>query len=392
VGVQVGAGANNVVSFNLSQNDISGFGNGGVVFGNAYVVVLQENTIHDNGPSGGINLLVPSGVTNEGENINIIGGALTSKSSSFNPACVSIQGGGEYHFIGVSLDQCGVTGNHLNTELFFSDVHAENPNGSTSSPWVMLGPNCSWCYVEWRGGYIREDYSSSRNDFFEDDSTVSNVNNQFNILSGVMVPAQSVSQLVLVNHACCDQVYVGPVQNGQGGLTFSQMTGGNVNAGLIVGSDFLDVVGRGGVPVGASGHTQLYVDAKTQRWVMNNDNNGVEFIPGSFHQLIIPFAPTIASNGCGGTGASITTNNGPASFTINVGSVPGPTCTFTLPITAGNGWNCTASDLTTTSSAVFLQKQTLSGGATAAVSNFNDVASVSSFAANDVLAVSCFAR
>ena len=143
---------------------------------------------------------------------------------------------------------------------------------------------------------------------------------------------------------------------------------------------------------GRLGASELGVDPTTQRWVMNNGNNGIEFIPGAFHQLITPFAPTIAANGCGGAGASIATNNGPASFTINVGTAPTAACTFTLPITAATGWNCTASDLTTSSTNVFLQKQTATTTKTATISNFNDVAVASHFVAGDILAVSCFAR
>lgn len=395
-GVVIGGSGGGVFD-NFSQNDISGFGNGGLIISsNTYIVMLQENVIHDNGPNGSSNVIVPSGVTQEGENITFLGGLLGNKSSSFSQSCVNLKSSGEYKFNHVSFDQCGVEGNALDVELFFSDSHMENPNGATSNSWVTLGANCSWCMLEWRGGSIREDYSSSRTDFFEDDSTVANVNNQINIESGVMVPAEIMTPktgaLVYINHPCCDAVTVGPVQNGQGGYTFAEMVGGNARSGLAIGTDYLDIMGRGSVPVAASGHTQLYVDSSTQRWVMNNGNNGAEFIPGSFHQLVVPFAPTIAAGGCGGSGASIPTNNGPASFTINVGLAPASTCAFTLPITASNGWNCTASDLTTTSSSVFLQKQTGSSATDAAITNFNDVASVSNFVAGDVLAVSCLAR
>src|SRR4029077_15390595 len=191
-----------------------------------------------------------------------------------------------------------------------------------------------------------------------DNSTVSNVNNQISITSGVMVPAQQTPQLVLINHSCCDQVSVGPIQNGQGGFQFTSMVGGTPIASIAISSvNGIEIYKANGI-IGRTGASELGVDPAKERWVMNNGNNGTEFIPGSFRQLIVPFAPTIGTNGCGGSGANISTNNGSASFTINVGSAPTAACTFTLPIPAATGWNCTASDLTTNSTTVFVQKQT----------------------------------
>jgi hypothetical protein len=207
-----------------------------------------------------------------------------------------------------------------------------------------------------------------------------------------MVPSEYVPQLVLVNHPCCDEVSVGPIQNGQGGFTFTSMVGGTPIASIAISTlNGIEIYKANGI-TGRTGASELGVDPITQRWVMNNGNSGTEFIPGSFNQLITPFAPTIAANGCGGTGASIASNNGPASFSINLGTAPGKACTFTLPITASTGWNCTASDLTTSSTGVFLQKQTATTNTTATITNFNDVAVASNFVAEDTLAVSCFAR
>lgn len=395
IGALIG-GSNNGIFDNFSHNDISGFGNGGIVFGNSvYIAVFQENVIHDNGPGGSNNVVVPvpSGLAYFGENITFIGGVMGNKSNVFNPACVNIQRGTDMHFIAVSLDHCGVTANSLNVQLYFNDDHVESALAPSPLPFFTLGPYCSFCYLGWRGGYIRENtQSSGRVAFFEDDSTVKDVNNQISITSGVFTPAQNVPQLVLINHACCDEVSVGPIQNGQGGYTFGAMVGGtpigSISLSAINGIEIYKTVGITGRP----GASELGVDPTTQRWVMNNGNAGTEFIPGSFHQLIMPFAPTIAATGCGGSGASISTNNGPASFTVNVGASPSAKCTITLPIAAATGWNCTASDLTTSSTNVFLEKQTGTTTTTATITNFNDVAVASNFVAGDTLSVSCLAR
>lgn len=107
--------------------------------------------------------------------------------------------------------------------------------------------------------------------------------------------------------------------------------------------------------------------------------------------LISTTAPTIAAGGCGGAAASIATNNGTAAFSVNVGTTPTTACTITMP-TAANGWNCFATDITTNSTTVFLQKQTATGATSVTITNFNDVAVGANFTASDILQVSCFAR
>jgi hypothetical protein len=107
--------------------------------------------------------------------------------------------------------------------------------------------------------------------------------------------------------------------------------------------------------------------------------------------LISNTAPTIAGAGCGGSAASIATNNGTAAFSVGVGTAPTTACTVTLP-TATNGWNCYATDITTNSTTVFLQKQSGGSASTAIITNYNDVAVAANFTANDVLQMSCFAR
>jgi hypothetical protein len=102
-------------------------------------------------------------------------------------------------------------------------------------------------------------------------------------------------------------------------------------------------------------------------------------------------APTIAGAGCGGSGASIASNNGTASFTINTGTAPTAAgCTVTLP-TATTGWNCQATDITTNSTGVFLVKQTGGSTTTAILQNFSDVAVATAPTANDIYRVQCMA-
>lgn len=117
---------------------------------------------------------------------------------------------------------------------------------------------------------------------------------------------------------------------------------------------------------------------------------GVGIIPPT-NVLISPTAPTIAAAGCGGAAASITVNNGTAAFKIGVGTTPGSACTFTMP-TATTGWNCFATDITTNSTSVFLQKQTGAESTTSVtITNFSDVAVATAFVASDVLKVACTA-
>lgn len=69
-------------------------------------------------------------------------------------------------------------------------------------------------------------------------------------------------------------------------------------------------------------------------------------------------APTIATGGCGGSGATISNAGGNVVFDINVGT--GPTaagCTLTFPSNT-IGWVVSCNDQTTQSATVFVQKQT----------------------------------
>lgn len=109
--------------------------------------------------------------------------------------------------------------------------------------------------------------------------------------------------------------------------------------------------------------------------------------------LVSPTAPTIAAGGCGGAAASISNSNGTAAFEVNVGTTPTSACTITMP-TAAHKWICTATDLTTNSTSVFLQKQSPVGSQTTTqivITNFSDVAAATAFVASDIMGVSCHA-
>jgi hypothetical protein len=109
------------------------------------------------------------------------------------------------------------------------------------------------------------------------------------------------------------------------------------------------------------------------------------------HLLISPTAPTIAGGGCGGSSAAISINNGTAAFTINVATAPTTACTVTMPA-ATNDWVCSAIDVTTNSTTVFLQKLSATASTSITITNYSDVAVASNFTANDKIKVSCFAE
>lgn len=106
--------------------------------------------------------------------------------------------------------------------------------------------------------------------------------------------------------------------------------------------------------------------------------------------LISGAAPTISSGF--GTSPSVTTNNGTAAFTINVGTGgTASTGVIGLP-TAANGWNCFAFDTThPNTGGGFYTKQTAGGPSTATLTGYSSSAQAA-WLANDILSVSCFAR
>lgn len=100
--------------------------------------------------------------------------------------------------------------------------------------------------------------------------------------------------------------------------------------------------------------------------------------------------PTISSGF--GTSPSIASNNGPLSFSVNVGGGGAASSGVIGLPTATTGWNCDCSDVTTASSTVFLCKQTATATGTATIGNFNTAGAAAAWVANDILTVKCTAR
>lgn len=100
-------------------------------------------------------------------------------------------------------------------------------------------------------------------------------------------------------------------------------------------------------------------------------------------------APSISSGF--GTGATIPTSNGAASFLVNVGT-GGAASSGVIGLPAAvNGWNCYATDITTKSASVFLTKQTAFTANSATLTNYNTSAAATAWGASDILHVVCFA-
>jgi len=101
-------------------------------------------------------------------------------------------------------------------------------------------------------------------------------------------------------------------------------------------------------------------------------------------------APSIAS-GFAASGSTISTPGGTFHFSVTVGSTtPGSTGTLTMP-TAPTGWDCTANDITTTSTSVFLTKQTGGSATTVVLTNYSNLSVATAWAGGDVINVKCMA-
>jgi hypothetical protein len=98
-------------------------------------------------------------------------------------------------------------------------------------------------------------------------------------------------------------------------------------------------------------------------------------------------APTISS-GFGGT-PSVTANNGPSSFEVNVGTGGAASSGVVGLPTATNGWDCSGVDITTQSSSVFLTKQTASATNSATFTNYNTAGAATAWVGSDKLRISC---
>ena len=108
------------------------------------------------------------------------------------------------------------------------------------------------------------------------------------------------------------------------------------------------------------------------------------------HVWISNTAPTVSAAGCGGSAASITSNNGTAAFKVNVGTSNTGTCTITMPATTTD-WVCSATDITRTTTTVSTTKSVPGGTPTTQITlqNYTDVSGTAAWTDSDVIAVSC---
>lgn len=108
--------------------------------------------------------------------------------------------------------------------------------------------------------------------------------------------------------------------------------------------------------------------------------------------FVLATTPTIATGGCGGSGATISNIAGTAAFDVNVGT--GPTsagCVVTMP-GATTTWACQANDFTTISATVLFQKQTASSTTSITIKTFDATATAQAPVASDIYHVTCTAH
>jgi hypothetical protein len=111
-------------------------------------------------------------------------------------------------------------------------------------------------------------------------------------------------------------------------------------------------------------------------------------INGRASLLIGVTAPTISSGF--GTSPSVPSNNGPGAFLVNVGTGGSASSgVIGLPSSAV-GWNCFCADVSSSSSTIYMCRQTASSSNTATIANFNTAGANAAWAASDILKVSCF--
>lgn len=110
---------------------------------------------------------------------------------------------------------------------------------------------------------------------------------------------------------------------------------------------------------------------------------------GSNDLLISATAPTISSGF--GSSPAITNNNGTGAFLVNVGTGGSATSGVIGMPTASNGWACSASDVTTESSTVFITRVTANSPTSVTIGNFNTSGAPAAWVASDKIAMNCAA-
>jgi hypothetical protein len=171
-----------------------------------------------------------------------------------------------------------------------------------------------------------------------------------------------------------------------GGIPYFSSTTSLASSALLTTAHLMLGGGAGAAPLVDAGCSTNEVGSLTCGAI-----NGTTHGSSAGHVFFSSTAPSVAAAGCGGSGASITSNNGTAAFKINVGTSNTGTCTITLP-TAGTDWVCFADDITTTSTSVFITKIVpTSGHLTTEVTlqNYTDAAATGDWTDSDILEVSC---
>lgn len=224
---------------------------------------------------------------------------------------------------------------------------------------------------------------------------------------GILVNSGSSDDYDIINNDCTGNV-TGAISDGGSGTNkfVHSNVGGNSAASLFTAAAYQ------GIAANQAGSGQFRLPSNgTLSW-RNNANNadiglaklsndildtsgfvGTKFSAGYLSNIFMSStAPTIAGAGCGGSGASISTNNGTVAFDINVGTAPtAGGCTVTMP-QAATRWNCSVNDYTTISTSVFVQKQTSSTTTSVVFQNYSDVAVATAPTASDIYHVQCAAQ
>ena len=394
---------------------IKHFGTGHKFGNNTFPWLMAEHSVITDVPTP---INYPSGITGSGEQMkvthSIIANCGTPSSNNIN-----LTGAGpvDWFFDNDDIDNCQISNNNTSTgaagiHVFLSGGHMENPGYSATPQDYIVQANSAANSLVVDGTYfVLDEPSIARSHVVTVNGGTATFMSPGIILntgaiqdSGEFVLAQNGAQVTMIN----PQLKNAPIAGGtliatasftgsyclltmQPANTFAGMTCSAANSwpfNVNTDNSNIEHMTNGGAD-------WLQVNASRQFALVNGASiagPSTTNTPGNL--LISSTAPTIAAAGCGGAAASITVNNGTASFNINVGTTPTTACTVTMP-TATNGWNCYAVDVTTNSTSVFVQKQSPAASQTTTqivITNFNDVAVATAFVASDIVRVACSAN
>jgi hypothetical protein len=224
IGIATG-GSNSFIFGSLTNTNVSGFNVGLEILTNSYIDTFTNNNFVNNTTD----LYIPSGQTNVGENLYFNGGSFTQpggSSTAFSKTCVNIETGIEVHFDSVSFDQCGVSLNAVDTLVTMIAPHFEDNSNGSAIPFVTIDASCKFCSFTSTGGEWWEDVTSARTSFIGVATTTANVGSDVNLYGGTYTPAETITQLVLDASECCAQGTAFGLENGVGGVGFTNVFGG----------------------------------------------------------------------------------------------------------------------------------------------------------------------